>query len=112
MSVPPPKFNEAAVTAILRRAAEVDVERAGAIDVVRLREIASQVGISAPALQQAVREYELASARRVERTRWWRRRLGIAFVVTVSAFATLILGFASSNHLSPTEAVVELLDLQ
>ena len=53
-----PVFREAEARQVLRRAAELDAEGAGALDAAALRDAAAQAGISAAAVERALREHE------------------------------------------------------
>ena len=51
-------YKDAEAERIIRRAAELDAEGVSATDPLRLREIAEEAGISAAAMDQALREHD------------------------------------------------------
>ena len=109
------EFDETAAVAILRRAAELEVARTGAIDLVRLREAAELAGISEVALDQAVREHD-ASLRRAATARTWWRRVRIALTMGGGLYLAVVLGFVLFAWLvagmGPVDAMKDLFDLR
>jgi hypothetical protein len=105
------EFSETAALTILRRAAEVEVDRTGVVDMARLRDIAAQAGISEAALEEAVRDYD-ETARRANSARRWRRRMLVGLAVGTALFVALIVAIGLAGGIGPVEAFRELFDLR
>jgi len=93
-------YKDAETRRIIQRAAELDAEGVSATDPRRLREIAEEAGISAAAIDQALREHEASEApasRKTERSPG--KRLVTAIVAAIVAALIAALAFGSKPPL-------------
>ena len=79
-----PGFGDAEAQRIIKRAAEIDAQRAGSLDAQSLREIAAAAGISPAAVDQAIAE---RLQPRPPKRSWLLRHPGL--VITLGILATL-----------------------
>jgi hypothetical protein len=96
----PERFDEPRIRQILRRAIEIDDNTANTLDAGQLRQIAESVGISADALNQAIREGRDAEMARTTTIRRFRRirRVLAGITALMSAASAKFIGLLIANE--------------
>ena len=92
-------FGDAEAKRIIRRAAEIDAERGQELDVVALREIASEAGISPLAVDKALEEREVARLAAATRLPWFKRHRTLLTFVAI--LTVLFFVFAVARTVVP-----------
>ena len=104
-------ISEDTVALILRRAAELDVAHGQRVDLATVKQLASEVGISPAAVDEAFREH-VESGVRSSRQQLRRRRVMWAVVSVAAVLTVAILAMALALEVGPLEVIIELLDLR
>lgn len=99
-----PGFNDADAKRIIERAAEIDAEGGHRLDALALREIATEAGISGPAVDRALQEHgreaPAPQPETADRPSWLSRQRSA--LVTVAVIVILFVVFAVMRTVPPT----------